>query len=64
MKAKATRKPVRPARSVGKKGGEAMVKFTPTRNLPLTIDGRTIEVHAGTPAEIPATYKALYDSAS
>jgi hypothetical protein len=41
-----------------------MVTFMPTRNLPLTINGQTIEVQAGVEATIPANYKAQYDAAS
>ena len=41
-----------------------MVEFTPDRTLPLTVNGRTIEVHAGSPAKVPPEYKAVYDTAS
>lgn len=62
MKAKPRSKPAR--KSGGKKGGETMVEFTPTRTLPLTVNGRTIEVHAGAATKVPAEYKAVYDAAS
>lgn len=42
---------------------EPMVSFVPTRTLPLTVNGRTIEVHQGAKAEVPSSYKALYDAA-
>jgi hypothetical protein len=48
----------------GKKGGETMVEFTPERSLPLTFDGKTIEVQAGVKTTLPPHYKAIYDAAS
>lgn len=62
---KATKKkPTRPKNGGGKKGGEAMVSFTPDRTLPLTVNGRTIEVHAGSKATVPVSFKAVYDAAN
>ena len=60
-----TKKPTarRASNGGGKKGGE-MVTFTPTRNLPLTINGVTIEVQAGVETTVPANYKTQYDNAS
>jgi hypothetical protein len=40
-----------------------MVEFTPERSMPLTVNGRTIEVHQGAKTSIPASYHALYESA-
>lgn len=39
------------------------VEFTPDRSLPLTVNGRTIEVEAGTKTKLPPEYKAVYDQA-
>lgn len=39
------------------------VTFTPTRDLPLTLNGETIDVQAGVEVTIPVTFKALYDNA-
>lgn len=59
------RKPLRVSARASKKknGAEPMVSFVPARTLPLTVNGRTIEVHQGAKAEVPASYKALYDAA-
>lgn len=63
MKAK-SKKPAAKRVTRAKPTAERMVTFTPTRNLPLTINGQTIEVQAGVEATVPANYKAQYDAAS
>ena len=48
-------------RSAGKKGGVRQIELIPDRTVPLTVNGKTIEVHAGAKTKLPPEYKAVYD---
>ncbi len=49
-----------PRNGGGKKGGETMVEFTPEHTVPLTLNGRTIDVHGGVKTKVPPEYHAIY----